>query len=180
MSCPAAGRDCRASGFIPAAAELRSRGIHVPILFISANNSTDCRLQAFRSGADDFIAHPCHPEELILRIKAVLRRCFARPLDFQCQIGSTTVDLASGEAVCGHRRQRLTAKEAHLFRYLWSRRDQVVSRAELLRDVWEYTACDTRTVDVHIAMLRRKLEAEPHRPQHLVTLRARGYLLRCM
>ena len=158
--------------------ELRRRGINIPILFVTSALAKERSSAAFRSGADDFLTRPCHPDELTLRIQAILRRCMpgARP-GICCRVGGTVVDLGTGEAVCGRRHAKLTTMEIQLFAYLWRRREQVVSKSELLRDVWNYSSGDTRTVEVHVATLRRKLEREPHRPRHLVTSRGKGYVL---
>ena len=161
-------------------AQLRETGLREPIVFISEADSVEERIKAFRAGADEFITRPFCAEEMVLRLQALVRRCYT-PIDEtrRCRVGETVVDLSLCEALRQNERLRLTAKEADLFRYLWYRREQIVPRAELLRNVWSYSAMQTRTVDMHIATLRRKLEIEPHRPKHLLTLRSQGYVLRC-
>lgn len=161
-------------------ARLRESGLREPIVFISEADSVEDRISAFEAGADEFITRPFCPEEMVLRLRALVRRCHSDLNESErCRVGDTIVDLSICEAHRENQRLRLTAKEADLFRYLWYHREQIVPRAELLRNVWSYSAIQTRTVDMHIATLRRKLEVEPHRPKHLLTLRSRGYVLRC-
>lgn len=161
-------------------ARLRETGLRDAVVFISDAGSVEDRIEAFRAGADEFITRPFSPEEMVLRLQALVRRCHpAIDETGRCRVGETVVDLSLCEALRQNERLRLTAKEADLFRYLWYHREQIVPRAELLRNVWSYSAMQTRTVDMHIATLRRKLEVEPHRPKHLITLRSQGYVLRC-
>jgi DNA-binding response OmpR family regulator len=159
-------------------AAVRARGVETPVVFVSSSAATEDRIRAFRAGADDFIARPYDAEELVLRLQAVIRRTEAtkKPV-MQCRIGGSVVDLSSGWAVRQNSAIALTRRELELLRFLNERRAQLVSREELLREVWRYASHDTRTVDVHLATLRRKLEHDPRNPEHLITVRRRGYML---
>ena len=173
-------RKLRDTDGVECCARLREAGLRDAIVFISHADSAEDRIKAFEAGADEFITRPFCPEEMVLRLQALIRRCHPDTDEAKrCRVGETIVDLSICEALRENQRLRLTAKEADLFRYLWYHREQIVPRAELLRNVWSYSALQTRTVDMHIATLRRKLEVEPHRPKHLLTLRSQGYVLRC-
>ena len=155
---------------------LRSLG-QVPIIVLTARAERDDKLRGLSLGADDYITKPFDPEELLARIRAVLRR--ARPSVSRIRLGPITIDFLKKYASYGHRTIPLTHREFELLSYLADRRDVVVQRAELLRAVWGYLDSDivTRTVDFAIARLRRKIEVDPHHPQFIRTAHGDGYCL---
>ncbi|MBV9744599.1 MAG: response regulator transcription factor [Acidobacteriia bacterium] len=158
--------------------ELRQRAVDSGILMLTARTQVVDRGVGLKLGADDYVAKPFEPAELVSRIEALLhrlRRSHQIPVR-SFRFGDVEVDFETAEVRKGGEALNLAAKELQLLRYLVDRRGQVVPREELLRQVWEYsTGASSRTVDVHIAWLRQKLEDNPQRPRHIQTLRGRGY-----
>jgi two-component system alkaline phosphatase synthesis response regulator PhoP len=161
-------------------ARLREEGKQTPVIFVSSVAETQQKVRAFKSGADDYVTRPYEPQELILRIEAVLRR--ARPernaSAVECIVGPSTVDLNTGRGTRDGKPVALTGKELELLHYLHDRPNQIIPRDELLREVWRYASTDTRTLDMHMSTLRQKLEMNSHNPQHLITIRRRGYMFK--
>jgi len=155
---------------------MRSLG-QVPIIVLTARTQRDEKLKGLTLGADDYITKPFDTEELLARIRAVLRR--ARPTVSRLRLGSVTIDFLKKHASSGRRTIPLTHREFELLSYLADRRDVVVHRDELLRVIWGYLDSDivTRTVDFAIARLRRKIEEDPHHPQFIRTAHGDGYCL---
>lgn len=161
---------------------LRAAGSMVPVVVLTARRDEQDKLRGFGLGADDFITKPINLLELLARIRALLRRTqpsFAAPTPQWIRFGDIEICpparsvRRSGEPV------ELRPKEFELLLALFRQHDRVVSRAELLRDVWGYHASTvSRTVDTHMAGLRQKLETDPLNPRHLLTVRTAGYLLR--
>jgi two-component system, OmpR family, response regulator RegX3 len=131
-----------------------------------------------RAGADDCVLGAADFNEVLARIESLLRRAGQEGRNRLLVVGSVRVDLRRGCADMGKGPVSLTPKELHLFSYLVTREGTVVCRDELLREVWGYAATDTRTVDTHMAALRRKLETNSRRPAHLFTIRGHGYQFR--
>jgi two-component system alkaline phosphatase synthesis response regulator PhoP len=156
--------------------ELRRSGLHMPILLLTARTAPDDKVHGLRTGADDYVTKPFHVPELLARIQALLRRTQRNPVILvEYRFGDVFVDFYRGRVMKGGRRVELTMKELVLLRYLIARRGTVVSREELLSEVWGYQSTNTRTVDVHVATLRQKLETHPHEPKHVMTVRGEGY-----
>jgi DNA-binding response OmpR family regulator len=155
---------------------LRLRG-QVPIIILTARTQQAEKLRGLHLGADDYITKPFDPEELLARIRAVLRR--ARPSVSRIRLGEVTIDFLNKHASLGKRSIPLTHREFELLSYLAERRDIVVHRDELLRAVWGYVDTDimTRTVDFAIARLRRKIEVDRHYPKFIRTAHGDGYCL---
>jgi DNA-binding response OmpR family regulator len=155
---------------------LRLRG-QVPIVILTARTQQAEKLRGLHLGADDYMTKPFDPEELLARIRAVLRR--ARPSVSRIRLGEVTVDFLSKQASHKKRLIPLTHREFELLSYLAERRDIVVHRDELLRAVWGYLDKDvmTRTVDFAIARLRKKIEADHHHPKYIRTAHGDGYCL---
>jgi two-component system, OmpR family, alkaline phosphatase synthesis response regulator PhoP len=158
--------------------DLRQRGVDSAILMLTARTQVVDRVVGLKLGADDYLPKPFDPAELLARIEALLRRLrkgheiAVRSFHF----GDVEVDFERAEVRKRGEPRTLAAKELQLLHYLVDRRGQVVPREELLRRVWEYSAeASSRTVDVHIAWLRQKLEDNPQRPRHIQTLRGKGY-----
>jgi two-component system, OmpR family, alkaline phosphatase synthesis response regulator PhoP len=160
------------------ASELRRRGNNTPILMLTARDEIDDKVGGLRAGADDYLTKPFEAEELLARIEALMRRSARqsgpglRTYDF----GGMRVDFARGRLVRDEKTVDLSEQECRLLQYLVENRGELVSRDTLLKEVWGYdTVPITRTVDVHIAWLRQKIEADPKSPRFIVTVHGRGY-----
>jgi DNA-binding response OmpR family regulator len=155
---------------------LRLRG-QVPIIILTARTQQVDKLRGLHLGADDYMTKPFDPEELLARIRAVLRR--ARPSVIRIRLGEVTIDFLNKQASHRKRPIPLTHREFELLSYLADRRDVVVHRDELLRAVWGYLDKDimTRTIDFAIARLRRKIEVDHHHPKFIRTAHGDGYCL---
>jgi two-component system alkaline phosphatase synthesis response regulator PhoP len=158
--------------------ELRQRGKDVAVLMLTAKTQLTDRVVGLKLGADDYLAKPFEPPELLARIEALLRRVKKQnlPRVARFQFGNVEVDFERGEVHKNGVPVSLTGKELELLRCLIDRRGKVVSREELLEGVWEYQpGVSSRTIDVHIAWLRQKLEDTPQSPRHIHTVRGVGY-----
>jgi two-component system alkaline phosphatase synthesis response regulator PhoP len=158
--------------------ELRQRGKDVAVLMLTAKTQLTDRVVGLKLGADDYLAKPFEPPELLARIEALLRRVKKQNLPgvARFQFGNVEVDFERGDVHKKGVPVSLTAKELELLRCLIDRRGNVVSREELLEGVWEYQpGVSSRTIDVHIAWLRQKLEDTPQSPRHIHTVRGVGY-----
>jgi DNA-binding response OmpR family regulator len=157
--------------------ELRREGVDVPILMLTAKSQEIDKVLGLELGADDYLTKPFSPKELIARIRAILRRRRApsRGVDHY-RFGDTEVDFRKFETVRSGRRVDLTPREYALLRFLIEQRDRAVSRFEILEEVWGGEAdVYPRTVDSHVANLRKKLEEDPSEPRHIVGVRSVGY-----
>lgn len=161
------------------AAELRRRNCKVPILLLTAKGGVGDRVTGLDAGADDYLAKPFEPQELLARVRALLRRverAEAR-LD-RLQLGTLDVDFIRQCAQRGSKVLHLTPKEWAMLRMLAEARGGVVSREQFLDAIWGCNAFPTtRTVDTHMAALRAKVEPDPSRPTHLLTVHGTGYRL---
>ena len=156
---------------------MRLGGVETSVIMLTALGEVSDRVSGLKLGADDYLTKPFEMAELLARLEARLRRDGGRPeAPAAYRFGSVEVDFRRTEVRRDGRRVELSAKEFRLLRYLVSRRDETLSRNALLDEVWGYDANPaTRTVDVHVAWLRRKLEEDPHRPQHILTVHGLGY-----
>ncbi|MCX6607671.1 MAG: response regulator transcription factor [Acidobacteria bacterium] len=158
--------------------ELRQQGRDVAILMLTAKSQVVDRVVGLKLGADDYLTKPFHPAELVARIEALLRRVNKESLApvRSFAFGNVAVDFEKGDVVKSGVEVNLAGKELQLLQYLIERRGKVVPREELLENVWEYQAAvSSRTIDVHIAWLRQKLEDNPQNPRHIFTVRGVGY-----
>ncbi len=158
--------------------ELRQRGIDTPVLMLTAKSRLVDRVVGLKMGADDYVTKPFEEPELLARIEALLRRAKREKLVpvRSFQFGDVDVDFEKGRVSRGGSAISLAGKELELLRYLVNHRGTVVSREELLEAVWEYQpGVSSRTIDVHVAWLRQKLEENPQTPQHIHTVRGVGY-----
>ena len=155
---------------------IREAGIATSIIVLSARRQTTDKVVALKLGADDYITKPFKSAELVARVEAMLRRVPARSGQGVYEFASIRVDFRLGEVTKGDKPVQLSAREFQLFRYLVERSGSSVPRAELLSSVWGYDAATlTRTVDMHVASLRNKLEENPSHPQLIVTVQGVGY-----
>jgi two-component system alkaline phosphatase synthesis response regulator PhoP len=157
---------------------VRNEGIRTPILILTARGQTSDKVRGLTLGADDYLAKPFDPSELLARIQALLRRAAAAtpPAVGWCQFGDVTVDLAKERVYRAGIRLDLSEREYSVLKYLIDRKGTVVSRESLLADIWGYNPSTvTRTIDVHIAMLRQKLEPNPKSPEFILTVHMQGY-----
>ena len=159
--------------------DLRQRGVNVPILMLTARGKVVDRVIGLKLGADDYLVKPFEPIELLARMEALLRRAPVSTSDQAAEVyhfDRICVDLRRGEVRLNNEQVELLPKEYRLLCYLIRHRDVILSRDQLLDEVWGYDATpSTRTVDVHIAGLRQKLEADPRRPEHILTIHGLGY-----
>jgi two-component system response regulator VicR len=147
-----------------------------PIVMLSARSDRRDKLKGLSAGADDYITKPFDLQELVARVHAVLRRSH-QPLE-RLTLGRVTIDLRALQGWDGPNRLDLSHREFELLKYLAERAHKVVSRTELLREVWGYLeAPNTRSVDHAIARLRRKIEPDVHHPQFIHTVHGDGYCL---
>ncbi len=164
--------------------EIRKRDRDQPIIMLTAKTSDEDIITGLTLGADDYVAKPFSVRELVLRVGAVLRRS-QRVRDAQCQLvvaDGIEIDTRTllGKGGNGKEKIAFTRTEVDMLEYLERNADRPVSRAELLIEVWGYgkgAQIETRTVDIHIAKLRKKIEADPKNPRYLVTVRNEGYRL---
>jgi DNA-binding response OmpR family regulator len=158
---------------------LRGRGTRVPIIMLTALTTERDRVDGLDVGADDYVSKPFSVRELLARVRAQVRRD-----DWQADsaeefsFGDVTVRPRQRLVLRKGRRIALSAREFELLRYLAAHRNEVVSREQLLRDVWGYHQLSvTRTVDNYIAKLRTVLEPRPHEPRYIITVHGSGYQL---
>lgn len=155
---------------------LRADGSPVPVICLTAKAAERDRVQHLVEGADDYVTKPFSPDELVARVRAVLRRT-APP--GRVELDGVTIDLDGHTVVHGadaQRVERLSALEAGILRCLLARRGKATTRAQILDAVWgRYAAVTDRTIDFHVKNLRRKLEADPENPRLLVTDHGVGY-----
>ena len=149
---------------------------HTPVILLTARSERQDRVKGFTMGADDYVTKPFHIDELLARIRAVLRR--SRPVRETIVLGAVTVDFRRMQATRDGADLGLSFREIELLQYLAEREGGVVSRHELLRELWGHDQVPlSRIVDVAIGRLRRKLEPNPHAPQFLLTAHGGGYRL---
>lgn len=156
---------------------LRQRKVTTPILMLTARGQVVDRVVGLKLGADDYLVKPFEMAELLARIEALLRRVPPSPIQTDVyQFGDVHVDFRKAEVSRGGVMLEVSAREFKLLKYFIEHRGATLSRDELLNEVWGYNAMpSTRTVDVHIAWLRQKLETNPRRPEYIHTIHGLGY-----
>lgn len=158
--------------------ELRQRGRDVAILMLTAKSQLADRVVGLKLGADDYLVKPFEPPELLARVEALLRRVKKENLTpvVSFHFADVEIDFESGDVRKAGAPVSLAGKEIELLRYLVDHRGKVVSREELLEGVWQYQpGVSSRTIDVHVAWLRQKLEDRPQTPRYIHTVRGVGY-----
>jgi len=158
--------------------KLRKAGSSTPILMLTARRQTKDKVAGLKAGGDDYLTKPFQTSELLARIEALLRRPakVAGVTAVRHQFGSVTVDTQRTEVTRDGHVVPMSAKEFQLLLYFLEHPNVTISRDELLREVWEYGELpSTRTVDVHVAWLRQKLEPNPKNPRFILTVVGFGY-----
>ena len=162
--------------------QVRERDPEQPIIMLTAKGGDEDIIQGLELGADDYVCKPFSVAQLVARVKAVLRRAHVgQAQQYELQLGpDLEIDLRNLAGRRDGEPLRFTRREADLLQYLHANAERPVPREELLAKVWGYARSqdlETRTVDIHIAKLRRKIEPDPSAPRHLVTVRGAGYRL---
>jgi len=158
--------------------ELRQRGFTTPILMLTARTQMADKVKGLKIGADDYLTKPFEMAELLARVEALLRRGSRAGNDGPdfYELGPLRIDMRRSEVFLDGAPATLSTKEFQLLRYLVEHRGRTLTREELLKDVWGYaSAPSTRTVDVHVAWLRQKLENDPKQPKYIITVHGQGY-----
>jgi two-component system, OmpR family, alkaline phosphatase synthesis response regulator PhoP len=156
--------------------DIRQAGLATPILFLTARHQTADKVIGLKLGADDYVTKPFKAAELVARIEVLLRRVPIRSGQGVHQFGTIRVDLRRTEVTRDNKPVYLSAREFQLLRYFIERAGNTVPRVELLRTVWGYDSGTlTRTVDMHVASLREKLEVNPKHPELIITVAGVGY-----
>jgi DNA-binding response OmpR family regulator len=161
--------------------KLRGEGIQTPILMLTARSEEPDRVMGLDLGADDYVTKPFSVRELMARVRALLRRSQTRndgtdALPDELRFGDTQIDFRSYEARRNGEPLEMTRKEFAILRFLASRTGEVVTRDDLLNEVWGYESYpSSRTVDNHVAGLRAKLERDASQPEHIKTVHGVGY-----
>jgi two-component system alkaline phosphatase synthesis response regulator PhoP len=158
--------------------DLRQRNVHTPVIMLTARGQVVDKVVGLKLGADDYVTKPFEMMELLARIEALLRRAPAAavaPADVY-QFGPIRIDFRKAEVTRDGAVVELSALEFQLLRYFIEHRETAITRDELLNEVWGYNSTpSTRTVDVHVAWLRQKLEPNTRHPQFILTVHGLGY-----
>lgn len=164
------------SGF-DVCAEIKTRSPHMPIVMLSARTTSTDKVHGLRIGADDYVAKPFDALELLARIEAVLRRAHPPlPMPTALTIDDVQIDVQGRQVFRDGVPVKLSARQFQLLLYLAERRGRLVTREQLQRDVWGFAeGVNTRTVDIHVARLRKAIERNPAVPRVIVTVQGLGY-----
>jgi len=161
---------------LEACREIRNAGISTPLILLTARSTEVDRVLGLDLGADDYLGKPFGMRELIARVKALLRRSRITNQVDQIHFDQVVIDFKAYKAERNQKPLELSAREYRLLRYLVAKRGSVVTRDELLDEVWGYNSYpSTRTVDNHIARLRQKIEDDVESPKHILTVHGVGY-----
>ncbi len=157
--------------------QLRASGVATPVLMLTAKSQEIDKVLGLELGADDYVTKPFSPRELLARVKALLRRGRHAEQELNAFIfGDVEIDFRKYHAVKAGEQIDLTTREFALLRFLIEHRDEVVDRSDILEKVWDDPASVfPRTVDTHVARLRKKLEDDPANPRHIIGVRGVGY-----
>jgi DNA-binding response OmpR family regulator len=156
--------------------EIRARGISTPIILLTARSAEVDKVLGLDLGADDYLAKPFGMQELVARVRALLRRTSSTAQIDQVSFDDVLIDFKAYKAERNQEPLELSAREYRLLRYLVAKKNSVVTRDELLDEVWGYNSYPTtRTVDNHIARLRQKIERNVEKPERILTVHGVGY-----
>jgi DNA-binding response OmpR family regulator len=159
----------------------RAKGITTPVIMLTAKGEEIDKVLGLEMGADDYITKPFGLRELLARVKAVLRRYEGGPASAPAStvsLGNAEIDFHAYTATRSGKPVTMTPKEYDVLKFLWQHRNQVVSREQLLTNVWGYDeTISTRTIDNFILKLRQKIEEDPSHPKHILTIHGSGYKL---
>jgi two-component system alkaline phosphatase synthesis response regulator PhoP len=157
--------------------ELRKRNIETPVIMLTARGQLVDKVVGLKLGADDYVTKPFEMVELLARIEAKLRRAPSVPHPAEgYQFGEVRIDFRRAEVTKSGAPLDLSAREFQLLRYFIEHRGATLTREELLNEVWGYNSMpSTRTVDVHVAWLRQKIEPNSRHPQYILTVHGMGY-----
>ncbi len=162
------------------ARRVREKTPQIPILILTARREADDRVKGLLLGADDYLTKPFHLQELLLRVKGMLKRkSWYKPSETEeiYRFGQNEVNFRNLLARSGEREFQLTPREARVLKYLIDHKGQIVSRQELLKNVWNlHSEVETRTVDNFISRLRKYFEPDPSHPVYIKSIRGAGYL----
>jgi two-component system alkaline phosphatase synthesis response regulator PhoP len=162
---------------IEALYRIRRENLKLPVLILTARSTADDKVEGLKSGADDYLTKPFHLEELLLRVKRMLDRYQWYKTGDVLQLGETRIDFNTLEITDPSGKiSRITPHEANLIQYLSLHQDRIVTRSELLKNVWGLDPdIETRTVDTFISRIRRYIEKDPSKPQRIISVRGKGY-----
>ncbi len=159
--------------------QIRARGIKTPVIMVTARSDITSKLDTFQYGADDYLTKPFDMRELLVRVKAIIRRSQGErtiPSDRIMRIGHFQVDLEKRTASTNNGEVSLSEKETNLLAYFNTRPQETLKRVDILEEVWGMDADPTpRTIDNYIVKFRRLFEENPEKPKHFISVRARGY-----
>jgi DNA-binding response OmpR family regulator len=160
--------------------KLRSSGNYTPVLMLTARGQARDRVDGLRSGADDYLTKPFDLDELLARVRSILRRRAwdqaASPPQQELRFGEASIDFSQHMALNHGKEVHLTALEMDLLRYFAANQNRVLTREELLAEVWQMPNYpNTRTVDNFVMRLRRQFEPNPTSPIYFLSIRGRGY-----
>ena len=156
---------------------LRSQGVEIPIIMLTARSQEIDKVVGLEIGADDYVTKPFSVKELLARVRAHLRRAAKQVVEIETfEFSDVMLDFKKYRANKRGQELELSAREFDILKYLIQHRNQIVTRDQLLDQVWGYTSSPiTRTIDNHIAKLRQKIEDTPSDPQHIITVHRVGY-----
>lgn len=162
------------------AEKVRAKSPQMPILMLTARTTAEDKVRGLEAGADDYLTKPFNLQELLLRVKGMLKRKMwyqsFTELPSLYQFGNNKIDFANLTCTCGSKKNTLTQREAMVLKYLIERKGKIVSRKELLENVWHLNPeIETRTVDNFIARLRKYFEPDPNNPVYIKSIRSAGY-----
>lgn len=158
--------------------ELRNEGNRTPIIMLTAKNKEIDKVLGLELGADDYVTKPFSLRELMARVRALLRRTTERIEDIDtCRFGQIELDFKKYEARREGKKLELTALQFHMLKLLIQKKGEVISRDEFLDEIWgrDNVWISHRTIDSHIANIRRKIEDDPYHPTHILSIRGVGY-----
>ncbi len=162
------------------AEQVRRKSPQMPILMLTARASVEDKINGLELGADDYMTKPFHLEELLLRIKGMLKRKTWYKTSIEDQpvyrFGRNQINFENLSCKCGSKQVTLTQREAMVMKYLLENKGKIISRKELLENVWHISSeVETRTVDNFISRLRKYFEADPNNPVYIKSIRSTGY-----